>query len=299
MIMPTRSLHSRFVTRALGPSVLLGGMLLGQGCAYYSEAEGKRLKDEVYALQTQVSSLQATLLEVQGQQSRVGKQLGKVSEEVTDLNSAARRNDADIGVVLDVVRQDVAQMKGTVSSLEERMSEVEVKAEKTQEETELRFKDLDESKKDAEVAQAQQAAQDRLLADPEKALAEAERLIEAKQPAEARRLVRALEIEQRDSKQWGVYAPKAQYLIGETYFAEGDYRQAAGAFNTVRKKYPRNDTWIPGSILKLGMCFEELGKSDDPKFSSDAKLFYQTVAKKYPKHPAGKEARRRLEQLDG
>lgn len=273
---------------------------LGLGCSYYSQADGERLRDEVYALQTQVTALQRTLQEVEAQQAKSDKQLTKITADIAELNTAARRNDADIGVVLDVVRQDVARMKGQVDLLSERMSEVEAKSAKTQEELDLRFQGLAAKEKIREAetakekAEAERAAAERekLLSSPDAALKEAEQLLTANQPAEARRLIRALVIKQSDGKGWKTYAPKAHYLIGETYFAEEDFQQAAAAYNTVRKKYPTSKTWLPGSILKLGMCFDRLGLKDD------AKLFYQTVARKFPRHPAGQEGKRLLDKLE-
>lgn len=273
--------------------------LLGASGCYYSKADGEKLRDEVFALQTQVTALQRELAAFEKANARNGEQLARVANDVSELNSAARRNDADIGVVLDVVRQDVARMKGQVDSLNERLSEVEGSTAKTREELDLRFQSLAEADRirEAESAKAKQAAIEAaekraaLLSKPKIALERAEALLEEGKPAEARALVRALEIEQKKSKSWGAYAPKAQYLIAESYFAEEDFRQAAAAYNAVRKRFPKSSTWLPGSILKMGMCFERLGLRED------ARLFYETVSKKYPKHPAGREGKRLLSQL--
>lgn len=276
-------------------------LLLASGCSFYAQSDGERLRDEVFVLKTQITSLQRKLNEAEARESKAKEELSKVSSVVSDLNTSARRNDADLGVILDEVRQDVARMKGQLDLLVERMSEVEGKAEKTSEELELRFQRLAEQEKIREAESAKEKAeaaaatrkQEALLSKPKVALKEAERLIEQGKAAAARKLVRALEISQRGERSWGVYAPKAQYLIGETYFIEEDFQQAAAAFNAVRKKYPKSKTWLPGSILKLGMCFERLG------LKNDALLFYRSVSRKYPKHPAGKEGRRLLKKLEG
>lgn len=288
--------HATRKRRAMAVAALA---LAGASGCYYSKADGEKLRDEVFALQTQVTSLQRELAAIEKANARNGEQLARVVNDVAELNSAARRNDADIGVVLDVVRQDVARMKGQVDSLNERLSEVEGTTAKTREELDLRFQSLAEAERirEAESAKARQAAIEaaekraQLLSKPKVALERAEALLEEKKPAEARALIRALEIEQKNAQGWRVYAPKAQYLIAESYFAEEDYRQAAAAYNAVRKRFPQSSTWLPGSILKMGMCFERLGLEED------AKLFYETVSKKYPKHPAGREGRRLLSQL--
>ena len=231
------------------PAVVSVGVvaLLGTSACFYSKADGEKLRDEVFALQTQVTALQRELGSVQKTSAAAEEQLASVSDDVAELNSAARRNDADIGVVLDVVRQDVARMKGQVDLLNERLSEVEGSTAKNQEELDLRFQSLAEAEqiREAESAKARQVAiaaaekRAKLLARPKAALNRAEALLAESKPAEAHALVRALEIEQKKSKGWGTHAPRAQYLIGESYFAEEDYRQAAAAYNAVRKRFPK------------------------------------------------------------
>ena len=290
-------MRSARVRRALG---CYGLAVLAGGCSYYSASDGERLRDEVYALQTQVTSLRRKLADVESESSKSTKKLTRVSADVADLNTAARRNDADIGVVLDVVRQDVARMKGQVEGIDERLSSVEEKSAQTSEELDVRFQSLEEQEKiraansGRERTAAIRAAQarDQLLSNPKRALDRAESLLSEGRPGEARKLIRSLEIQQGRGSSWRTHAPRAQFLIGETYFAEKNFQQAAAAYNTVRKKYRGSSEFLPGSILKLGMCFERLGLKED------ARLFYETVSKKYPRNPAAREAKRLIDRLD-
>ena len=82
-------------------------------------------------------------------------------------------------------------------------------------------------------------------------------------------------------------AAEAQYLIGETFFAEDNFQQAAAEYNAVRKKYPRS-RWVPDALYGLGRCFENL------KLPKDAQLFYETIMKKHARSSAAKKARKRL-----
>ena len=268
------------------------------GCSTYSKSDGERLQAEVYDLQTKLKALQASLRSSQSAQREVKERLDRVHTDVSALNTAARRNDADIGVVLDVVRQDVARMKGQMDSVVDRVSVVESEAAQTKEEVDLRFQNMAEQERiraeeNARAkAQAMEAAKKResLLRSPKRTLAEADRLLKDN-PARARQLLRALELKRGKSRGWSTYAPQTSFLIGETYFLEKNYQKAAASFNTVRKKYPKSSRWVPQSILRLGMCFEKLGLKDD------AKLFYQSVSRKYPKHPAGREGKKLLSKL--
>lgn len=281
----------------------VAALLLGwaPACSYYSQADGERLRDEVFALRTQLSAVQASVDKLDDGQSSAEGRLSKLTSDVSDLNGAARRNDADIGVQLEVLKGDFARVRGQVDALVDRMSEVEGASAKTQEELDLRFEGLNQKEKMAAeqsakaraAAQAAVEARKTLLSKPKAALNEAEKMIEKGNATGARELVRSLEIAQRKKKGWSVYEPKAFYLIGESYFAEGEFQKAAASYNKVRKKYPKSKTWLPGSILKLGICFQKLGLNED------ARLFYRTVSSKFPKHPAGREGRRLLTKLGG
>ncbi len=55
-------------------------------------------------------------------------------------------------------------------------------------------------------------------------------------------------------------AGSAQYWLGETYYAQGDYRQAAQNFLSGYKAYPKSRR-APDSLLKLGMSLNKLGQT--------------------------------------
>lgn len=251
-------------------------------CSYYSQSDGERLRDEVFALKQQVSVLEERLATEQQSLAESREAIAAIQARLSKETQAGRRNYADVGVLLDELRDEVAHLKGDLGSLRERTSSVEEKSEKTREEVELRFQEQEKLKQ--EVADRQRA----LLNAPKAALAEAERLLEQKDAKGARNLLRSLELRQRGKTGWGVYAPKAQYLIAETYYVEENWQQAVASFNIVRKDYPKAKTWVAGSLLRLGQCLDRLGHKED------ASIFYERVSKQYPRHPAAKEAKRLL-----
>jgi len=71
-------------------------------------------------------------------------------------------------------------------------------------------------------------------------------------------------------------AGDAQYWLGETYYAQGDYKQAAQSFLKGYKSYPKNRK-APDSLLKLGMSLQKLGQKEQACGS------YGQVTKEYPK----------------
>ena len=280
--------------RWVAPALLIAAT----SCAYYSQNDGQKLADEVFSLQTRVKALQKSLDDLQTQEARQRKQQAVMTREVGQLSRAARRNDADLGVELDTMKELVARLRGRVEGFDERVSGLETSTSKVQEELELRFQGLadqqkiDQAKTEKEKKAAIAAAEkrERLLSRPTSALREAEKLIKGGDAAEARRLVREVMLRNKKRRTFRSRLPQAQFLIGETYFSEGSFQQAAAEYNTVRKKYPKSK-YVPQALYKLGMCFEKLNLKDD------AKLFYTTVVKKYRNYSVSKEAAKRLKKL--
>jgi len=56
--------------------------------------------------------------------------------------------------------------------------------------------------------------------------------------------------------------PNAQYWLGEAYYAQQNYAEAARAFLTAYTKYPESSK-ASGSLLKLGISLGEMDQKDD------------------------------------
>jgi tol-pal system protein YbgF len=272
-------------------------MLALSACGF-SKDEGEKLKNETYALMTQVNAMQQAITELQTQQKKQQELVAKMTSDVESLNKASRRNDADLGTQLDEAREQVGRLKGLVETFQERLTNVEATAQKAQEEQDVRFKQLQEqervqaikSEQDKKKAIEETMRRERLLGDPNGLFEEVQKQIGAGNPASARDLLRAFAVRAKSDRQLEKRLPEADYLIGETYFAEGKYQQAAAEYNGVRKNHPKS-TKVPEAVYRLGMCFEKLSMKDD------AKLFYTTVIQKYPKSSVARDAKSRLDAL--
>lgn len=87
-------------------------------------------------------------------------------------------------------------------------------------------------------------------------------------------------------------AGNAQYWLGETFYAQGQYRDAAEAFLQGFQKYPKNSK-ASASLLKLGMSLGQM------KQTKEACLTLNEIPKRYPDAPAmlrqrGVEERKKL-----
>lgn len=69
-------------------------------------------------------------------------------------------------------------------------------------------------------------------------------------------------------------APEAQYYLAECYFQRNQFADAALAYDTVIKKFPKS-TRAPGAYLKQGISFSKLnqgGRGQSPHAGADQKV---------------------------
>jgi tol-pal system protein YbgF len=85
-------------------------------------------------------------------------------------------------------------------------------------------------------------------------------------------------------------ADNAQYWIGECYYAEGKYEEAAAAFRRVIERYPTGNK-APRAMLKAGHALLQLGRKDQ------ASAMFQQVIDTYPLSSEADQAKSRLKKL--
>lgn len=250
-------------------------LLLAASCSHYSQADGERLANEVFALQSQVKALQDAA-------NRAEKTDQEHLRRLEELDDLARRNTADLGAEVDRIREDIARTR----ALAERLEELETKVNKVTDE----FINIEAKARDSEAEKQQAIERERLLGNPEALFSAVAGLINTQKPADARRLLREFEKRAESESRLKAYLPKTQYLLAETYYAEGNYQLAATEYNNVRKRFP-NAAEVADALFQLGQCFERL------KLPEDAKLFYKELQKKHKTTEAGKKAAARLKAL--
>jgi TolA-binding protein len=85
-------------------------------------------------------------------------------------------------------------------------------------------------------------------------------------------------------------ARKALYWLAESYYANKEFASAAIQFAEFKKDYPK-DNLIPQAIYKQANAFRSMNK---PK---EAKLFYQELVDKFPRHPLAKKGKVEMKKL--
>lgn len=84
-------------------------------------------------------------------------------------------------------------------------------------------------------------------------------------------------------------APNAKYWLGESYYAQGDYKTAARTFAEGFQAFP-NSSKSPDILLKLGMSLAQMGKK------GDACVALSQLPVKFPAGPEGVLQRGEIER---
>ena len=85
-------------------------------------------------------------------------------------------------------------------------------------------------------------------------------------------------------------AAEAQVWIGETYYREGKYKEAAAAYQVVGQQYVTSP-YVPESLMKIALCQEQLGQKEQ------AAGTLERVIAKYPRWEKIENAQEMLRRL--
>ena len=86
-------------------------------------------------------------------------------------------------------------------------------------------------------------------------------------------------------------AEDAQFKIAECLYQQKDYKRAVIEYDKLQKSYPKSKK-VPASMLKMGLCFERLGKKDI------AETTYKDLIATYPKSAEAGQAKTLLNNLE-
>jgi tol-pal system protein YbgF len=86
-------------------------------------------------------------------------------------------------------------------------------------------------------------------------------------------------------------ADNAQYGVGESFYAVGQYDSAAAAYRDVVEKWPEGDK-VPAALYKLGIAYQKSNRSPE------ARTTFRTLIDKYPRTGEAKLAEERLKEMD-
>jgi tol-pal system protein YbgF len=250
--------------------------LLCAGCfAFTTKEEGRELKQQIDEVKTLSAKNELRAADLAKELDEQLKRLRSVVDEATKV---VTRNSADVGLQVQRLQTDLAQLTGRIDDLQH-----------AEDALTKQFQDY-RAASDTKIEQlvnASTAAKNPPVPETADALfAEAEKRLGALQWQEARRLFEAfVNRYPGDSR-----AARAQYSIGEAYAGEKRFANAIGAYTKVVDNFPKSEI-VPDAMYKNGLAFYAL------KYCGDAKVYFQELLKRYPRTSWKKEATEQLKRL--
>lgn len=294
--------------RALALAAAVLGVLLTSAGCLTTRAEADLIRSDVGQVQAEVAELKrAREREKAEQAARLEQMSARVVALEATLHSL-RQHDADAGVQMEKVIQELQILRGDIE-------EARFAIGQTQEalgETKKTVTDI-LARPPIEVAAAEAAPR---LNQPEvlkiagqPVPAEKQALydfgVKLHKDGDPKGAIEALQIWADRHKDDKELIDNAWFWIAESYYQIGDkmsdkaergsaFKKAILAYNKVIDV--RYDTGQPsnkedGALFKIGLAFEELGYSDEPK------AFYEEILKQHPASPLAGEAKKRLATL--
>ena len=259
--------------------------LLG-GCWVPME-KGRQMEARIQRLEVQNAEQQAKLDElVRERVARMDQKLQEVQKKIDELNQAARRSGADLGVQLGRLSDEFTRVKGDLETSQHRLGELERNISALDQKTEGRFAAL----KGAGALDEYEAKQ-RLQSLPKGqdkdglwALAQKEQ--QGGDPGVARELYQEYARRYPSDPR----TAEAQFRAGEILFGQKRFREALLAYGKVAEDFPRSDL-APDAMLGAADAMLKLDMRDD------AKAVLQQLLSKYPKAKAAAKAKDRLAEL--
>ncbi len=250
---------------------------------------GRQMEARIQRLDVQAVEEQGELDEqreiVRDRVAAVDGKIREVQAKIDELNKAARRSGADLGVSLSRLEEESSRVKGELEVEQHGLAELEKRLKALSSDTEARFAALGAAALDAYEARQRIAA----LEEPnDKAalFALAEREEEQGDGGIAR------ELYEEYVRRWPSDPRSAEggFRAGQLLLEQRRFRQALLAFGRVAEGFPRSG-YAPDAMLGAAESMLAL------EMESDARSVLEELIQKYPRSEAAANAKKRLAEL--
>jgi tol-pal system protein YbgF len=247
------------------------------------EGRIQRLEEESAEADRRIEEQRAL---VRDRVAKLDQKLVEVQDKIDELNKAARRSGADLGVGQARLQDDFAKVKGDLEVEQHRLGQIEKALADIKVETEGRFAALKGTGALDEFEARRRTESLQRKDDPEAFFA-----LARKEEATGDKGV-ARELYQQYASKWPAdpKAAEASYRAGEILFAQRRYREAILAHGKVAEGFPRSDL-APSALVRIGEAMIALDMKDD------ATAILGQVLDRYPKSPAAPRAKKLLASL--
>jgi tol-pal system protein YbgF len=244
---------------------------------------GRQMEARLQRLEVRGVEQQRTLDE---QREVVRDRVAKVDKKIEELNQAARRSGADLGVQLTRLADELARVKGELEVAHHDLEQLEKAVSALDARTEGRFAALRGT-----GALAEHEAKQRLSTLPKGEEKTALLALARKEEQGGDKAV-ARELYEEYARRWpsDPKAAEARFRAGELLFAQQRWREALLAYGKVAEDFPRSDL-APEAMLGAAESMVALEMKDD------ARAVLEQLVERYPKAKAAAKAKERLDEL--
>jgi TolA-binding protein len=219
-------------------------LLLPLSACITLKPEHDALAAEVMALRKKVAERDTQLEETL---AKAQEQMGLVEQQLDAAEKLLRDNQASIGVRVDNLEIDLAEVRGNAESSLNELAALTQNVADSRTELDDRLTKV-EGKLNAETE---------IPEGKTDLLREAEKALESKDYGRARRLFRTyLSRYPGDAKE-----PEVRFKIGQTLFSERDYRSALGEFYWLVQNAPDSEV-VHDAVYYSGLAFAKLGQCE-------------------------------------
>jgi tol-pal system protein YbgF len=273
------------VNKALAAPLAL---LALSGCV--SLEKGRQMEARLQKLEVQNVEQQRGLEEeraaLRERVAKVDAKIAEVQQKIDELNRAARRSGADLGVSLQRLQEDFQKERGELEVEQHRLNEIEKGLATLRTDTDGRFAALKGAGALDSFEARQKAATLQRPDDKAAFFALAKKEDEGGDRGVAR------ELYEEYVRKWpkDARAAEAGLRAGELLYDQKRYREALLAFGKVAEEFPKSDR-APVAMLAAADTMLKL------EMREDAKAVLAQLIERYPKSDAAKGAKERLASL--
>lgn len=253
-------------------SVAIVVLAAASGC-FFPADRGQVLEEQVRSLKATNGRLETQLGDAQGDLKKTTERLQQALDQ---LDASSRTTGANIGVRVDALLQEVAELRGQLEAQQHRMADLEARAAQAPTTAPGETAVPAEPKKEEPKRPDDPAAYLRLADDTAKS-GDVE-------------LARKLYTEVMKKWPKGEVTGEAHFSLGETYFKDKRCREALYEYGKVIQDFPKTKS-APTAYLRSSDCFKEL------KMTAEAKVALEELIAQHPKSDAAKSAKTKLAEL--
>lgn len=270
-------------------AVVLASASALAGC-WVPVERGRQMEVRIERLEGQSAEQQRTLDEqrevVRERVAKVDQKIKEVQAKIDELNLAARRSGADLGVALSRLQDEFTRVKGELEVAQHRLSELEKAVASAESKAEGRFAALRGA-----GALDEFEARERIASLPKSDDKAAFFALAQKEEKEGDKGV-AREIYQQYARRWpsDARAAEAHFRAGGIFFGQKRWREALLAYGKVAEEFPKSDH-APEAMLGAAEAMVRLDLKDD------AKAVLEQLVQRYPKDKAAARAKERMAEL--